>query len=1003
MLNSLTTNSTVNGKRIENAIPLHGDVQLYGPITFTALSVENLYTNDEISGINFNQWHDKSVWKTGRDVQLITANWTIHDATFRSSIDGSGTVNGEHIQEISARIYDHTPRIADNLQAFHRDYHDVCGTLTDLVDKTQKDLYVLSQFDTAFKIKESLPIASVYSFDAMAKQYLLTNFGCQTKLYFWQRDQKKFNYLCEIETGPIESWIHATDASTSSWYLISNSGAINKQCRISGVNVWKFDGQILSHFPSKVGTSPTFGSIQRNPNHPRRFYVLHHDNSTVYDYDLQGNVIEKWHLPSHGDKFRFLPQDVGLGLAFSDGHLLSVLSSIKARIERTSQWIDHLPDDFSDEKNVSKRFFFSDDTNARIQSVKDRYVMSQQAKLKAMSLAGPFTNISIGRNLDFFNEVLGNGMRNDVTNKGVHLKIQPSEILPHTDRPYFERLFDSNGEKDRVASAVSTDNPMIGDQFGRIEELSKELADKVVDNLVDVNRGTGGSIGGLVNRLIDVANETVVKSHSIGPGNTTEPMVGDAFGELEELSKRIGDELVDAIVDLNSDTDGAVKDLVDGAAEIGETVYEDYHESGGFLGGTISTTAEPIVGDTFGELEELSKRIADEVVDTIVDLNGDTDGAVADVIDGFIDIAEPLYEDYHESGGFLGGSAGIQMTTTGGPIVGDAFGELEELSKRIADEVVDSIADINEDSDGAISGLIDGAVDIAEDLYQDYHDEGGFLGSAKFNETSKKTNKRPSVGGTTTDLPLGGTFGHAVKSVTEAVSHGYHKTKDYVSHKFHHHHHNKTVHSNHSAIANQSETHSHHNHTHHPRHHHPHHHHHHHNHHHHHHDDDKARTVAGSKYQEKPDEYLRTINTGLPSGDNMTHLLSKQNTSMSEYDKDHLPTIPRITLANIDDHIHGSASSPSSKHLDDISVTTDSIFLERTISKEILSGGLVTAENEYLPGYGQQEIAVLRVDNIRKTFVAVSSLKENVVQGMHDSILVGGFYSLCDEHEIISF
>lgn len=941
--------------------------------------MENLYTNDDISGINFNQWYKNSVWKTGRDIQHVTANWTINDAIIRSSIDGNGDFNGLLIESLSQRIFNHTPQIEGNLQEFHKSYQEVCNTLTSLVDNTQKDLYILSHFDIKLKIQESLPISSFYYFTTNNREYLAINFGCMSKLYIWNAVQIVFNYVCEFSSGIVDQFIHVIDTKNN-WYLISNSAINRKKCNESGLNIWKFNGSSIIHFPSKLDIHISYNSIQRNYHHMERFYALQDENNTVYDYDLHGNIVEKWNLPSHGDKFRFIPNEANLGLALSDGHLLTVLSSIKPRFERTSQWIDNLPDEFNQEKNITKRLFFSDNTNAQIQSAREKYVLSQQAKLKAMSLAGPFTNISIGKNLEFFNDILGNRPKNEfASNKGVHLKIEPTENLQQSNRPYYERLFDNQ--------KLENEN-----NFPDVKNVSLNSNDLVlVHEVTDQNKVvTGGPV-------------------------SSDSIVGDIFGNLEELSKQIGDELVDISVDLNSDTDGGIKHAIDDLVDIGESVYQDYQDSGGFLGGQnveilkqenstknlliaennhdkendakdslhSFTTYNTIIGDTFGALEELSKQIGDELTDNVFELDGETDGAVAGAIDSLIDFVEPLYEDYHESGKFLGSimPQAENSITTNEPIVGDAFGELEELSKRIGDDLVDTMVELDSDTNGVLAGLVDGAVDIAEELYQDYHDEGGFLGSTKLNysDIAHEPNNK--------DSKLSGTFGDGVNKIKNTISHGYHKSKDYIQHKLHHSH-NKSKsdehiklndHSTHKNESVHNNT-SHHNlfsHLHHHR----------------QHLHSDARTNTDEIYQEKPDEYVRTINTELPPS-KYSDYISNQNESTNvvnsfphQYSKDHFPTIPRIKI----DNIQSLGETLSSLQFDgdkSTSTTTVPSFIDHTISKEIMNGGLVTAENEFFPGYGKQEIVVLKIGNNGKTFVAVSSHRENMVQGLHDSILV---------------
>lgn len=85
VLHDLTTPDKVNGREIKLAVSLLNEkIVIDSPLSFENVSVNNLNTNDLISGINFDKWTKTAFQHFSPKPQIVTAHWHIKKAIIDS-------------------------------------------------------------------------------------------------------------------------------------------------------------------------------------------------------------------------------------------------------------------------------------------------------------------------------------------------------------------------------------------------------------------------------------------------------------------------------------------------------------------------------------------------------------------------------------------------------------------------------------------------------------------------------------------------------------------------------------------------------------------------------------------------------------------------------------------------------------------------------------------------------------------------------------------------------
>lgn len=94
VLFDLTTVDTVNGRDLKLAASLERDIVVDSPLTFDRVSVNQLFADDLISTINFNNWTRDALQQNldGR-TQVVTAPWSIKTGHV-DTLSPETTVNG---------------------------------------------------------------------------------------------------------------------------------------------------------------------------------------------------------------------------------------------------------------------------------------------------------------------------------------------------------------------------------------------------------------------------------------------------------------------------------------------------------------------------------------------------------------------------------------------------------------------------------------------------------------------------------------------------------------------------------------------------------------------------------------------------------------------------------------------------------------------------------------------------------------------------------------------
>ncbi|CAG9800989.1 unnamed protein product [Chironomus riparius] len=341
VLNSVTANGLVNSKNIANIAVLNSSPNFDSSLTFINLEASNLVSDDRISSINFTKWYENALWKKGKEVQHIYGNWRLQTIYLENNVFGNGLINGQPINEIEKNLNKNVHEIEMALTNYSVEYRSMCEKLQYRADDISKSsIYVLKYFEEAFKIIEYGNIFSYFTFTTKKnRNYLLVNTNCTTNIYKWKRSQEQFVKLSTVETGVIYSWNKLEPENSHDVFIITNSKmSANAPCLYGGTNSWKMVKDNLIHI-SSISYDTNVLELFVHPLNSYSFYAL--DNlDHVTNYNITGQIVEKWKLPVENSTYSFLSADILGGLNLNNGRKIYSLDSTSIRRRQRSVYSD---------------------------------------------------------------------------------------------------------------------------------------------------------------------------------------------------------------------------------------------------------------------------------------------------------------------------------------------------------------------------------------------------------------------------------------------------------------------------------------------------------------------------------------------------------------------------------------------------------------------------------------------------------------------------------------
>ncbi|EDS33193.1 conserved hypothetical protein [Culex quinquefasciatus] len=324
VLNSLTLPPIINGRPFGKPVLLGPQMTIESPISFRKLRVKSLVTEDMLSGVDFDAWYHNSLWTAGREHQLIEGPVIARNVRFGADVEGNGKINGVDIKEVIQRMKAAKQNVEDQLLDYRAELRSMCSTAKKLVGSSQKQVYYFKYFVQRQVINGGEAIESFHFFDHLGYHFLAINVGCESQFYQWDPVGRVFVPMFKFYTGVVEEWQTVVNGDRGV-YLVTRSSSEITKCKILGVGVWLFSAVQL-RLVWNAAEPELVQAIGSDPSKPDSFYVL--KGGKMYEYTVDGNVVEQWNLPMSETGYKFVPNDVGLGLAVSDGKMLVVLTSV---------------------------------------------------------------------------------------------------------------------------------------------------------------------------------------------------------------------------------------------------------------------------------------------------------------------------------------------------------------------------------------------------------------------------------------------------------------------------------------------------------------------------------------------------------------------------------------------------------------------------------------------------------------------------------------------------
>ncbi|XP_040155851.1 uncharacterized protein LOC120896084 [Anopheles arabiensis] len=328
VLNSATLPKILNGVPFGEPVQLTDDMTISSPLTFYKIAAIDVYTNDTVGGIDFDHWYERALWTDGREHQTYWGRLRSRKFVFRDSIHGNGTINGLPINEIVRKLHSEKQFVEGELAKRRANYRASCRETQALINGTQKGVYFFNYFVQRQTIRVQQPIQSFWTFQHQGNHFLALNYGCGSKFFQWNPQDRVFVGLFKAHTGYVFEW-QTVAAQDEKLYLVTRSAPTDEQCNVTGLAIWEFQGlslELVKAMPDK-----DTDSLFVDPSTSGRFYVL--ERTTVLEYDVTGKVQEEWDLSRIFEAASFVPSSLGVGLALADGKRIAVLSRAEGTIK----------------------------------------------------------------------------------------------------------------------------------------------------------------------------------------------------------------------------------------------------------------------------------------------------------------------------------------------------------------------------------------------------------------------------------------------------------------------------------------------------------------------------------------------------------------------------------------------------------------------------------------------------------------------------------------------
>lgn len=314
VLRDLITVDTVNSRDLKLAASLERDIVVDSPLTFNQVSVNQLYTDDLISSINFNNWTRDALQQNldGR-TQVVTAPWSIKTGHV-DILSPQTTLNGLSVNNFMQMI-----------DAENRAYQDAlkrkCQVVQTQIVEAENDVVYLSNFEDGFKILVKNQIKSIYLFSVFKQNYLLINSGCETDTYIWIEPNQTYVKVNTVDTGIVKEWIHVLDLENNLFLISNDYGAVaNSSCTNSGANIWRlnFIDQRISK-EVQIGGRGDYRSLEIKPNSRAYFFAIRNIDNHGIELNLRGAIEAEWPIENREPPYaRF---------DFGDGRLIGMTPS----------------------------------------------------------------------------------------------------------------------------------------------------------------------------------------------------------------------------------------------------------------------------------------------------------------------------------------------------------------------------------------------------------------------------------------------------------------------------------------------------------------------------------------------------------------------------------------------------------------------------------------------------------------------------------------------------
>lgn len=211
----------------------------------------------------------------------------------------------------------------------NNEYSQACQQVNALMRQANDGIYFFKHFEHAFEVKELQPIQKIFAFKHEHQDKILINAGCDSYMERWNAESRTLEHINNIKTGVVKDVVAITTKPEES-YLVILSDYYAKQCVYCGLYVHKIKNHVFTSF-KKLDDAHSVKAIKASPFNT--FYILS-DNHKVCEYDVNLKLLEDWQLPKIEGEYRFLPSELGIGLALSDGKSLVSLTSVRANKSR---------------------------------------------------------------------------------------------------------------------------------------------------------------------------------------------------------------------------------------------------------------------------------------------------------------------------------------------------------------------------------------------------------------------------------------------------------------------------------------------------------------------------------------------------------------------------------------------------------------------------------------------------------------------------------------------